>query len=508
MGKAGKRGIGSLLRGDSHATFLSTVDGNSITYGEAEDRIDRLAGWLIAKGISPGDRVVVHASNRPEIAIAIFAAARIGAIFVVLNEQLRPHGLAKILDQAEPKVYIGDDATITSDLEIDVLVTCGSQERPGWTAFADTVDHPLLATVPDFAIDDPACLVFTSGSTGSPRGVTLSHENITFVVDAIQRRLDYRAGDVIGGLLPLSFDYGLYQIFLAAISGANLFVGDPGMVGPRLPKVLAAAQVTVLPGVPTVYAALIALNARRPVELPLLRSITNTGQRLPRAHIDQLCDMFPGLSVYVMYGLTECKRVSILLPDEFGAHRESVGRPLDGTEVFAVDDAGSRLDSGEPGELVVMGPHVAYHGYWRAPEETAKRYRPGPDGSRESIRLFTGDMGYVDDDGYLHFAARADDLFKHRGHRISPIEIEDEATHVDGIVDACVVIDDSVDVLHLFACRSAESLTSESVLTTLASKLEPAKVPDKVHFIDVMPRSMNGKTDRSALAAMLEAKDG
>ncbi|MEM9746374.1 MAG: class I adenylate-forming enzyme family protein [Actinomycetota bacterium] len=502
---AAKRGIGTLVRGSAESVFLSTADGPQLTYAEADDRIDRFAGWLVANGIGPGDRIAIQMANRPEVAIAMFAAARIGAIFVVLNEELRPHGLAKIFAQAEPRVFVADDSTRTEAVDAEVRVTCGAADG-GWVRFDDALAHDPIDEVPDFSVDDPACLVFTSGSTGSPRGVTLSHENITFVVDAIQRRLGYRADDVVGGFLPLSFDYGLYQVFLAALAGANLFIGHPGMVGPRLPRVLDTAGVTVLPGVPTVYSALIALHARRPFELPSLRAITNTGQRLPGAHIERLGEMFPGLRVFVMYGLTECKRVSILLPEELADHGDSVGRPLDGTEVYAVDESGARRPAGVAGELVVTGPHVAYHGYWRAPDETRARYRQGPDGRRESIELFTGDMGFVDEDGFVHFAARADDLLKHRGHRISPIEIEEEASRIPGVVEACVVLDGANDRLHLVARRSDEELTGTAMLADLAEKLEPAKVPDDVHFVDELPRSMNGKTDRAALTTWITSE--
>ncbi|MEM8747861.1 MAG: long-chain fatty acid--CoA ligase, partial [Actinomycetota bacterium] len=147
-----------------------------------------------------------------------------------------------------------------------------------------------------------------------------------------------------------------------------------------------------------------------------------------------------------------------------------------------------------------------YHGYWRAPDETRARYRQGPDGRRESIELFTGDMGFVDEDGFVHFAARADDLLKHRGHRISPIEIEEEASRIPGVVEACVVLDGANDRLHLVARRSDEELTGTAMLADLAEKLEPAKVPDDVHFVDELPRSMNGKTDRAALTTWITSE--
>jgi len=345
---------------------------------------------------------------------------------------------------------------------------------------------------------DAACLVFTSGSTGAPRGVTLTHDNIRFVVAAIQERLGYHSDDTVGCFLPLAFDYGLYQIFLAAQSGAKLYLGDPDQVGPRLPGILKSAGITVLPGVPSIYAALIALGRRRPFELPRLRAITNTGERLPLSHIEEMRRLFPGLAVFVMYGLTECKRVSILLPSELESHPDSVGRPLAGTEVYAVDESGERLPPGSVGELVVRGRHVAL-GYWSAPGETAARFRKRAPES--SVELFTGDTGSVDAAGFVSFAARGDDLMKHRGTRISPLEIEIEACSVPGVVEASLHKRESDDTLHLFVTVSGESTTAATLLRALAETLEPAKVPEHVILLTEMPKSLNGKIDRKSLAA-------
>jgi acyl-coenzyme A synthetase/AMP-(fatty) acid ligase len=320
-------------------------------------------------------------------------------------------------------------------------------------------------------------------------------------VGAIQERLSYREGDVVGGFLPLAFDYGLYQVFLAAQAGAKLYLGDPDQVGPRLPQVLRSAGVTVLPGVPSVYAALIALGRRGPLDLPKLRAITNTGERLPLAYIEELRRLFPGLEVFVMYGLTECKRVSILLPSEFEAHSDTVGRPLAGTEVYAVDPDGRRLPPGETGELVVRGRHVAL-GYWRAPAETERRFRKRAPGS--AVELFTGDSGSVDAEGFIRFSARSDDWIKHRGHRLSPLEIESEACQTEGVVEASLLQREEDDTLHLFVTVSDPSLEAGEIQRALGHALEPVKIPDRVVVLSEMPKSLNGKIDRKALFARLD----
>lgn len=495
-------GVAGLLleaaRAHPGAPFLEDRRGSVLRYGEAARQARSFAGFLSRSGLGRGDRVAIFASNRVEVAVALFGTALAGGIFTVLNPKLRPKGLAAILDQAEPSVIVVDSATAATIRESETgparILPIGEADWAGALA-GDAVEGDWNGR--DL---DPACLVFTSGSTGTPRGVALSHDNLSFVVEAIQERLSYRDRDVIGGFLPLAFDYGLHQIFLAARAGAKLYLGDPDQVGPRLPRVLRSAGATVLPGVPSVYAALIALGRRGPLDLPHLRAITNTGERLPPSYIEELRRLLPGLEVFVMYGLTECKRVSILLPSELEAHSDTVGRPLAGTEVYAVDAEGRRLPPGETGELVVRGPHVAL-GYWRAPAETERRFRKRTPES--AVELFTGDSGSVDAEGYLRFSARSDDWIKHRGHRLSPLEIENEACQIAGVVEASLLQRESDDTLHLFATVSDPALEGGEIQRALGRVLEPAKIPDRVLVLPEMPRSLNGKIDRKALLARL-----
>ena len=500
-------GVSGLLFSAAHArpdaVFLEDRHGSVVTFSEAETQVRALAGFLTQSGVKRGDRVAIHLQNRVEVAIALFAVAQTGAAYVVLNSRLKPRGLAKILDQAEPAVIIFDDSTAPNLVGIEGIPTrvkVGEHAEENVILWSEAISQPPLDGEWKGFDVDAACLVFTSGSTGNPRGVTLSHDNICYVVGAIQQRLHYRSEDTIGCFLPLAFDYGLYQIFLAAQSGARLYIGDPEQVGPRLPQIMKKAGITVLPGVPSVYAALIALGRRRPLDLPDLRAITNTGERLPLAYIEELQGMFPGLDVFVMYGLTECKRVSIMTPAELLTHPDSVGRALAGTEVYAVNPAGNRLAPGEVGELVVRGRHVA-HGYWRAPEETAKRFKKRSPES--AVELFTGDSGSVDAEGFLYFSARADDLLKHRGNRISPVEIENEACTLDGIVEASLLKRDADDTLHLFVTTS-HVMEKDAILRQLSETLEPAKVPEFVIILGEMPKSMNGKIDRKELLARLQ----
>ena len=364
--------------------------------------------------------------------------------------------------------------------------------------------RPLKRLVPkecassaDPGAEDPAFLVFTSGSTGTPRGVILTHGNVAFVTPAIQARLQYHTHDRIAVLLPLAFDYALYQLFLACLSGACVVLGRPEQVGPGLPQWLEQQRIRVLPGVPTLFAALLRLLEHRPRALPELRLLSNTGDRLPPAQIDRLHERLPQARLFPMYGLTECKRVSILLPEERAAHPDSVGRALDGTRVLAVDAEGRPLPPGESGEIAVQGPHLS-PGYWNAPEETAARFRL-IDGVRT---LFTGDRGRVDEEGFLSFETRADFLIKHRGTRLNPAEVEEAAVALPGVAAAGCAKDEARDLLHLFLIASDSAPEPAAVLAGLAEVLERAKLPDRVHVLPELPRTANQKLDRKALRAL------
>ncbi|MES2506847.1 MAG: class I adenylate-forming enzyme family protein [Verrucomicrobiota bacterium] len=466
-----------------------------LTYAQAQQRVMAIAAWMQAQGIGKGDCILIVLPNREETLLLVLAALQQGVVFSILSPQLQPEGLQRILGQCSPKAVFLETSTqhlrtgITDCQVIEV-------DQPEWLA---ALSHPVTAPAPvKMDAGDLAFLVFTSGSTGTPRGVMLTQGNVAFVCPAILARLRYEPDDCIGLFLPLAFDYSLYQLFYACLTGASLFIGRPENVGPELPKILAREAITVLPGVPTVFAALIKMQRYRPTALPALRKITNTGDHLPRAYVDQLRQLLPQALIFPMFGLTECKRVSILLPEELDSQPDSVGRPLDGTTAFTVDADGHRLPPGQSGELVIQGPHLS-PGYWAAPEETAKRFRE-VSGVRS---LFTGDQGSVDAAGYITFHSRSDFVIKHRGTRLSPAEVEEAACTLPHIVAAGCVKDEVKDLLCLFLATSQDDLTEAGVLVGLASRLERGKLPDRILFLPELPRTANQKLDRKALRLLL-----
>jgi acyl-CoA synthetase (AMP-forming)/AMP-acid ligase II len=469
------------------ATALRDARG-AWTYAELVEQGRRCARWLLGRNLRRGDRVVVSLPARREVAAVLYGVSRIGATLVPVSVKLRPFQLRTVLDDADPALVLtGDD---------DLAGLRGLTDRP--VAGIDTVWPQIQREPTDLEVTPPlghdvALLLYTSGSSATPRAVVCPHAQVAFAARTIASRLAYRPDDVVLSCLPISFDYGLYQLLLSALATAELvLVGDL----PGLAARLRSTGATVVPLLPPLAAMLVTLMARDPGPTAV-RLITNTGATLAPAAIVQLRRCFPGAQIVLMFGLTECKRVSILEPDGDLRRPGSVGRPLEDTEVLVVDEAGRRLAPGEVGELVVKGPHVMA-GYWRAPELTTQRFRRSEETGE--ISLHTGDYGHLDNDGHLYFQGRRDDVYKSQGVRVSTFEIEAAALDIPGVRQAVALppVDGKDAVLYVSSDRGPAE-----VLRELALRLETAKVPRTCHVLETLPLTANGKADRQQLASQV-----
>jgi len=466
-----------------------------VTYGE----LDRLAGGLAmalrASGVQRGDRVAVVLPNGVEAAIAIYGILLAGAAFSPLNPTIKREKLAHVLADSGAVVVICD-AERAEVVRAAAAVAGGVQvvtEVEGHVR--DDADPPT----PPVSVD-LAAVIYTSGSTGDPKGVTLTHGNMTFAADSIVEYLQMEESDRVLCVLPLSFDYGLYQLLMTVRVGGTLVL-EHGFAFPgRVVQLLEAERITGLPGVPTVFHVLLSLRGLENRELPELRYLSNTGQALPAPTIESIRRTFPNASLYSMYGLTECKRAAFLPPDQLEARPTSVGIPIPGTEAWIEDEDGDVLGPGEVGELMIRGAHVM-QGYWNDPEATAERLRPGR-WPWERV-LATGDLFRTDDDGYLYFVGRRDDLIKSGGEKVVPREIEDILHAAPGVREAAVVgVSDRLLGQAVHAHVSAQpgsTLDVSAIRIYCAERLEDYKVPRRVTVHDELPRTSNGKIDRGAL---------
>ncbi|MEV6596752.1 class I adenylate-forming enzyme family protein [Actinoplanes sp. NPDC051346] len=471
---------------DPHAPAVRDAHG-VWSYQELVDTALDIAAWLRRQGVSRGDRVMVALPNSRHLVALLYGGFAAGAAVVPVGAGARPYQVAAIAASAEPRLLVAETTERFAELP-----PAGGNRR---TATLDGMLAELTSDglTSDVEPDDIALLIYTSGSTAGPKGVVSRHRQAVFAVRAIAERLGYRPGDVVGCRLPFSFDYGLYQTFLCAEAGAELALID-GRDELSAFRAMITARPTVLPLVPPVAQTLIRLAARGDVELPV-RLITNTGAELTADTAQGLRRVFPQAALVPMYGMTECKRISIAAPDADLVKPGTVGRALTGTDVAIVGDDDEVLPAGQVGEIVVSGPHVM-DGYWRDPEASAGRFRLDPHTGR--TRLYTGDFGWMDPDGELRIVGRRDDVFKRRGVRTSVNEIEAAALDIAEVEEAAAALvgPDRRCVLWVRA-----AIPPEHVLKGISERLEPARTPDHCLIVADLPRLPSGKVDKNRLKA-------
>ena len=482
-----------------------------VTYAELDTLANRLAHVFASQGVARGDRVVVHLENSVEAVASIFAVLKAGAVCVPVNPKTKPVKLAYILNNCQAAGLVTSARSDVAGLWAGVpslrLVVVAGDASDGDVShssrcvpFAGIQDQFPGSRPPEQCIDvDLALLIYTSGSTGHPKGVMCDHSNVVFAARSIMGYLGSREDDVVIGVLPLSFDYGLYQLFMTLACAGTLVLEQSFTYPAEVLQRIEQEKVTGLPGVPSLFAMLLQMDLS-PYDLRSLRYVTNTAAALPTSHIQELRKKLPGVTLYSMYGLTETKRTLYLPPEQLDQRPGSVGIAIPGTEVWIEDPEGKRAGPGEVGELVVRGRHVM-RGYWRAPQETAERFRPGPMAGERVCH--TGDLFRMDRDGYLYFVGRTDDIIKSRGHKVAPREIENVLHDMPGVVEATVVgVPDPVlgQAIKAVVAVDGRFVTAAHVLAYCRTHLEDHMVPKYVEFRHQLPKTASGKIDRRTLA--------
>ncbi len=482
------------------------------TYAELAQASDRLAHALADRGVVRGDRVIVLGDNAVETIIAFWAVLKASAVAVVVNPQTRSDKLAYLMTDCTPAALIADgqlSATFARPAadapSLRAVVVWGAGDvaaLPGAIAWDDALAEARTGPLPRRAIDiDLAAIIYTSGSTGDAKGVMHTHRSMRAATSSIMAYLCITRDDVILNVLPLAFDYGLYQMIMAFAAGARVVLERSFAYPARVVEVMAAERVTGLPGVPTLFAMLAGMKSLRDHDLSAIRYVTNTAAALPVKHIELLLELFPRAQIFSMYGLTECKRVSYLPPDQLRARPSSVGIAIPNTELWIVDDADRRLPPGEVGQLVVRGATVM-RGYWGKPEETRAKLRPGPLPGEHV--LYTGDYARFDEEGYLYFVGRMDDIIKSRGEKVAPKEVENALVAAPGVLEAAVIgVRDELlgeSVAAFVVLGDGTSLTARELQQHCQRRLETHMVPKHIVFTPALPRTPNGKVDKSKLS--------
>jgi long-chain acyl-CoA synthetase len=343
-------------------------------------------------------------------------------------------------------------------------------------------------------------LIYTSGSTGKPKGVMLTHLNMVAAANSITTYLENTCTDIILNCLPLSFDYGLYNLLMPFKFGGTVVLEKSFVYPFQLIGLVNKEQVTGLPLVPTIISIFLQVKNLENYNFGSLRYITSTGQALPPNHLLRLSKLLPQTKIYSMYGLTECKRVLYLPPAQIQIRSTSVGKAMPNVEVYLVDEHGERINqSGEIGELMVRGSNVM-QGYWNLPAETAKVLEIGSQGDRN---LRTKDLFKTDEEGYFYFVARTDDLIKTGGEQVSPKEIEDILCELAGVNQVAVFgvdhefLGQAIKVSLVLESESA--LTATDILKYCSLHLEKHMIPKYVEIHQELPKTLTGKINRKEL---------
>lgn len=508
--------------------------GDSISYSQLLETIQQVSNGLLAEGVSAGERVAIYLPKQLETVSALFGASCAGASFVPVNPMLKPKQVSYILKHCQAGVLItslqrlkvlADEVpnwnSVHTVIVIDDILSPEAEEIVNvaqWIRI-DTWQNLLAAPShkPHRRIDnDMVAILYTSGSTGNPKGVVLSHRNMVAGARSVAEYLENTADDRILAVLPLSFDAGLSQLTTAFCVGASAVLMD--YLLPRdVLRALVRYQITGLAAVPALWNKLVQLEW--PPEIAAsLRYITNTGGAMPVTTTKALQQHLPDTSIFLMYGLTEAFRSTYLPPDQVSQRPQSIGKAIPNAEILVVNESGELCGPDEPGELVHRGALVAL-GYWNDPEKTAKRFKPcpGQDGNLPiaELAVWSGDQVVLDKEGYLYFVSRKDDMIKTSGYRVSPNEVE-EVAYSSGLVSGAVALGlphaELGQTILLIVTPVDSMVTEHSTLRDRLTEFCQRELPSFMLPADIivresMPHNQNGKIDRRTLSDEYLARD-
>lgn len=499
----------SLVCGDVRLTYRQLLQ-RSHAFGQA----------LSGLGVAPGERVAIFLDKRVETVVSMLGASAAGCVFVPVNPLLKPDQVAHVLRDSGARCLVTTALrarSLAADSVApvaDVILVDEPDPAPSDRTIALRVhrwqelditrpdDDAVPATAAKGVDTDLAALLYTSGSTGLPKGVMLSHRNLLEGAWGVAEYLRYDPSDRILAALPLSFDAGLSQLTSAWSAGATavllnyLTAHDAILACER-------EHITAMTGVPPLWMQL--AGATWPdAARNSLRYFANTGGRLPLPVLQKLRALFPQATPFLMYGLTEAFRSTFLDPAEIDRRPDSIGKAVPNARVLVVREDGTPCAPDEPGELVHVGACVTL-GYWNDAVRTAQRYRPSPEtkpgGAPRDMAVWSGDLVRSDSEGFLYFIARNDALIKSSGYRISPEEIE-ETVHASGLVVETVALgvpDDELGEAVVLLVVLAGNSHIDNLRDWCLRRLPRYMVPRDIVSCPDIPRNPNGKFDRAAL---------
>jgi acyl-CoA synthetase (AMP-forming)/AMP-acid ligase II len=476
------------------------------TYGELQRDVSSVAAALQRSSIRKGGRIVVLGENSFFWITSYLGALRAGAVWVPLASDISPQTLQYVLESTQPdlcfvqarllKKYQESFAGyhVVTDLPAPAVAGLASQ-----CSFDEMCPAPGIgdAPLPEVNPDDLACLVFTSGSTGQPRGVMVSHANIMANTESIIESLGLSSLDRMMIVLPLHYCFGASLLHTHLRVGGSLVLGPRFLYPEAVLQELDAAKCTGFAGVPSHFQILLRNSTIRQRSFPHLRHVQQAGGPLAPAFINELRAALPGAQVFIMYGQTEATaRLSFLPPEFLDTKLGSIGKGLPGVELTVLNDQGMQVEPGDIGEIVARGANVT-QGYWHSPEESSQCFRDG--------RLHTGDLATVDEDGFIFIVDRMKDFVKCGGHRISCRQVEHAMLACEELLEVAIVgIHDDVlgEAIKAFVVprsRIAGDGVVERVAAFCDDILAPALRPKEIVVVPSLPKSDSGKVLKSLL---------
>ena len=489
---------------------IAVIQGQrQVSYLELEQNIARIASFLLRNSVSKGDRVGILSKNSAAYIAAYVGIQRVGGISVDINFQDSSHEIKTIINHCAISVLIVEHtyASVAAEavretpsvrimIEIEKLPggTPGVTEKfPSHIRYAtwgeiqgdgSDNDMPALLTGTDIA-----SIVYTSGTTGKPKGVMLSHDNYLANARSIIEYLRLTEHDKVMVVLPFCYSYGKSLLTTHLLAGGTLVLENSFMYPNAVFDKMVEEGVTGFAGVPSTFAIMLNRSNIRNYQFPNLRYVTQAGGAMSPQHARELSLILPNTQVYIMYGQTEATaRLTYLEPDGLLNRPGSIGKAIPGVEIDIVGEEGVSVGNGQEGEIVAQGKNIMV-GYWNDPEQTSKVLKEG--------RLYTGDIGRKDEDGYLYIVGRRSDMIKSGAHRISPKEIEEVILEMHEVHEVGVVsVPDEIlgeAVRAVIVLKEGYEQDVKKVQRYCQTKLASFKIPKEVVFTDDLPKTSSGK---------------
>lgn len=495
--------------------------GTEYSYAQLTEHVIQQASALIASGLLKQQRVAIYLPKQLETASMILAVSLAGGVFVPVNPALKAAQVCHILLDCDTQILVTSRSRLSSlspvlkqckKLQTVILVDDNGENQEStvpqildWQTFLNLANSASFSNTID---TDMAAILYTSGSTGKPKGVVLSHLNMVAGAKSVASYLGNRSDDRLLAALPFSFDYGLSQLTTALVSGACCVLME--YLLPRdVIRTMEKQRITGLAAVPPLWIQLSQLDWPQSIN-EHLRYFTNSGGKMPQATLSALRERAPSAAPYLMYGLTEAFRSTYLPPDQIDKRPDSIGKAIPNAEILVVRPDGTTCQPGESGELVHRGSLVAL-GYWNDVDKTAERFKPSPTQltglPMTEIAVWSGDTVSMDNEGFLYFVGRQDEMIKTSGYRVSPTEVE-EVIYASGLAREAVVLGITHPLLGqaiVVAAAAVEggTLDSAEIINYCRREMPTFMVPVHIAEFDALPRNPNGKIDRNSLNEQL-----